>query len=156
MAYKKLSEQIQELANPQRSDVFIRQFRDAVREGQIDATYLSERFTLPKEFKRRGAEGSYQRDAREMLFEATPEFEAWFEQTNNELAATTSRRGGTPKPTAENIEAGLVDFKALAEETRRKMQSSFEKGQTLGRSRSQATKDTGKKTTGARKATRRK
>jgi len=37
--------------------------------------------------------------------------------------------------TAEAIEAGLVDFKALAAETRRKMGASFEKGQKLGNSR---------------------
>ncbi|EYB66954.1 hypothetical protein DEIPH_ctg060orf0034 [Deinococcus phoenicis] len=153
MAYKKLSEQLQELGNPQRSDAFVRQFREAVREGKIDATYLPERFTLPKEFKRRGAEGSYQRDSREMLFEVTPDFEQWFEQTNNDLAATPTRRSGTPKPTAENIEAGVVDFKALAEETRRKMQASYEKGQALGRSRSQGR---AKKGTGTRKTARRK
>lgn len=133
MAYRKLSEQLRELKNPQRSDAFIKQFREAVREGKLDATYLSERFTLPKEFKRRGAEGSYQRDSREMLFEVTPEFEQWFEQTNQDLSAPG--RVGKPKPTAENIEAGLVDFKALAEETRRKMQASFKKGQALGKSR---------------------
>lgn len=153
MAYKKLSEQMQELKNPQRSDAFVRQFREAVREGKIDATYLPERFTLPKEFKRRGAEGGYQRDSREMLFEVTPDFEQWFEQTNNDLAASPSRRSGTPKPTVENIEAGVVDFRALAEETRRKMQASYEKGQALGRSRSQGQ---AKKSTGTRKTARRK
>ncbi|MBB5235964.1 MULTISPECIES: hypothetical protein [Deinococcus] len=156
MAYKKLSEQMQELSNPQRSDAFVRQFRDAVREGKIDAMYLPERFTMPKEFRRRGAEGSYQRDARDMLFEVTPDAEQWFEQTNTDLAAP-SRRSGTPKPTAENIEAGLVDFRALAEETRRKMQASYEKGQALGQSRSQAAKGKrAKAATGTRKTARRK
>lgn len=143
MAYKKLSEQIQELSNPQRSDVFVKQFREAVREGQFDATYLPERFTLPKEFSRRGGEGSYQRDTRDMLFEVTPAFEKWFEQTNTELAV--SRRTGTVKPTAENIEAGLVDFKALAAETRRKMQASYEKGRALGKSRARNTKSSAAK-----------
>lgn len=138
MSYKKLSEQIQELSNPQRSDAFVKQFREAVREGQFDATYLPERFTLPKEFSRRGGEGRYQRDTRDMLFEVTPAFEQWFEQTNKELAV--SRRTGTVKPTAENIEAGLVDFKALAAETRRKLQASYEKGQALGKSRARSTK----------------
>lgn len=158
MPYKRLSEQLQDLKNPQRSDAFVRQFREAVREGKIEATYLPERFTMPKEFRRRGEEGSYQRDAREMLFDLTPDFEKWFTQTNEDLAAAVPRRGGVPKPTAENIEAGVVDFKALAEETRRKMQSSFEKGQALGKSRSQATKGkgAGTKATGARKTSRRK
>lgn len=133
MAYRKLSEQIQELSNPQRSDVFVKQFREAVREGRFDATFLTERFTMPKTFSRRGAEGTYQRDTRDMLFEVTPDFEAWFEETNEGLSST--RRTGNVKPTAENIAAGLVDFRTLAEETRRKMQASFEKGQQLGKSR---------------------
>ncbi|GMA15639.1 hypothetical protein E5F05_20850 [Deinococcus metallilatus] len=150
MAYKKLSEQIQELSNPQRSDAFVKQFREAVREGQFDATYLPERFTMPKAFSRRGAEGSYQRDTKDMLFEVTPAFEQWFEQTNNELGA--SRRTGTVKPTAENIEAGLVDFRALAEETRRKMQASYEKGQALGKSRARNTKGGGTKSKSSAKA----
>ena len=138
MTYKKLSEQIHELSNPQRSDAFVRLFREAVREGKFEAAYMPERFTMPKQFSRRGAEGTYQREAKEMLFETTPAFNQWFEQTNQELAAS-SRRSGTPKPTAENIEAGLVDFKALAAETRKKMQASYEKGQALGKSRARGT-----------------
>lgn len=137
MPYKKLSEQVQELSNPQRSDAFVKQFREAVREGKFDAINLPERFTLPKQFTRRGKEGSYQRDMKDMLFEVTPSFERWFEQTNQELAA--QRRPSRVKPTVENIEAGLVDFKALAEETRRKMQASYEKGQALGKSRARNT-----------------
>ncbi|GAA5514305.1 hypothetical protein Dcar01_03060 [Deinococcus carri] len=147
MTYKKLSEQMHELGNPQRSDAFVKMFREAVREGKFDATYLPERFTMPKQFSRRGEEGNYQRDTKDMLFEVTPAFEKWFEQTNTELAAP-SRRSGSPKPTAENIEAGLVDFKALAEETRRKMQASYQKGQALGQSRARTTKS---KTTKSRK-----
>lgn len=140
MAYKKLSEQVRELTNPQRSDAFVKQFREAVRQGEFDAITLSERFTLPKEFSRRGAEGSYQKDARDMLVDVTPAFEKWFKQTNETLAAQPTRgSGGKPKPTVENIESGLIDFKALAEETRRKMQASYEKGQSLGNSRKQAT-----------------
>jgi len=147
MAYKKLSEQIHELTNPQRSDTFVKLFREAVREGKFDAMHMPERFTLPKAFNRRGAEGTYQRDTKEMLFEVTSDFEKWFEQTNEELAAT--RRVGNVKPTVENIEAGLVDFKVLAEETRRKMQASYEKGHALGKSRAQGSR--GKKTKAAAK-----
>ena len=145
MTYKKLSEQIHELSNPQRSDAFVKQFREAVREGKFDAMYMPERFTLPKEFNRRGAEGTYQRDTKEMLFEVTPAFEKWFEKTNEELSAPT-RGAGRPKATVENVEAGLVDFKALAEETRKKMQASYEKGQALGKSRAQGGKGTGTRT----------
>jgi hypothetical protein len=68
-----------------------------------------------------------------MIFETSPAFDTWFEEINRQLA--TARAGGTLKPTMENIEAGLVDFKALAAETRRKMQGSFDKGQKLGHSR---------------------
>lgn len=139
MAFKKLSEQVQELTNPQRSDTFARQFRDAVRDGTFDAIALPERFTLPKAFARRGGEGTYQKDVRDMVFEVTPAFEQWFEQTNTELAAQPARGSGKVKLTVENIEAGAIDFKALAEETRRKMQASFEKGQSLGNSRKKAT-----------------
>ncbi|MPY67020.1 hypothetical protein F8S09_10015 [Deinococcus sp. SDU3-2] len=149
MAYKKLSEQVQELSNPQRSDLFVKQFREAVREGKFDATFLTERFTMPKTFSRRGAEGTYQRDTRDMLFDVTPDFEAWFEETNEALAQT--RRTGNVKPTAENIAAGLVDFKALAEETRRKMQASYEKGQALGKGRSRTSSGGGASKTRSRK-----
>ncbi|MDB5044378.1 MAG: hypothetical protein JWQ08_428 [Deinococcus sp.] len=138
MTYKKLSEQIHELSNPQRSDSFVKLFRDAVRQGKFDATYMPERFTMPKQFSRRGAEGTYQRDAKEMLFEITPEFEAWFDQTNRDLAA--ARKGGNIKPSVEAIESGLVDFKKMAEETRKKMQASYEKGQALGNSRAKGSK----------------
>lgn len=134
MAYKKLSEQIHELSNPQRSDTFVKMFRDAVRDGKFEAAYMPERFTMPKQFTRRGSEGTYQRDTKEMLFEVTPKFEKWFDEVNRELAA--ARKGGTIKPSVEAIEAGLVDFKTMAAETRKKMQASYEKGQALGQTRS--------------------
>lgn len=138
MPYKRLSEQVRELTNPQRSDSFIKLFREAVREGKIEGAYLPERFTLPKAFTKRGTEGTYQRDAKEMLFDANAKFEKWFDQVNRDLAV--SRRGSALKPTAENIEAGLVDFKALAAETRKKMQASYEKGQALGKGRAKSRK----------------
>ncbi|MBZ9752563.1 hypothetical protein GO986_19905 [Deinococcus sp. HMF7620] len=143
MAYKKLSEQVLELSNPQRSDSFIKLFREAVRQGKFDAAYMPERFTMPKQFSRRGTEGTYERDTREMLFDQTEDFDAWFEDTNRSLAA--ARRGGSVKPSVEAIEAGLVDFKTMAEETRRKMQASYEKGQALGKSRSKGSPAKGKK-----------
>lgn len=137
MAYVKLSEQLQNLSDPQRSDAFVKQFREAVRKGQFDAADLPERFTLPKHFRKRGSDQTYQREVKDMLFESSPEFEAWFSETDQALLAT-NRRTARPKVNAENIEAGVIDFKALAEETRRKMQASYEKGQTLGKSRSKA------------------
>ncbi|MBB5234673.1 hypothetical protein HNQ09_002116 [Deinococcus budaensis] len=72
-----------------------------------------------------------------MVIDLTPEYQAWFERVNADLAASP-RRSAKVKPTIEAIEAGDVDFKTLAAETRRKMQASFEKGQQLGQSRSQA------------------
>jgi len=140
MPYRKLSEQIQNLAAPQRSDTFLKQFRNAVREGKFDAIPLPERFSLPKVFNRRGEEGTYQREAKDMLFDVTPAFEKWFDQTNQELSAQPARGTGKPKVTVENVEAGLVDFKVLAQDTRRKMQASFDKGQALGNSRKQKVK----------------
>lgn len=136
MTYRKLSEQVQKLSNPQRTDTFVKMFRDAVRQGQFEAAYMPERFTLPKQFSRRGMQETYQRDAKEMLIEVTPAFEEWFEQTNRDLAA--ARRGGAIKPTLEAVEAGLVDFKALAAKTREKMQASYSKGQELGKSRAKS------------------
>ena len=133
MAYKQLSEQVQQLNNPQRSDTFVKAFRSAVRDGRIEAAYIQERFTLPKSYTTRGSEDTYSKDSRDMIFDVTPEFEEWFRDLNKELAV--SRRGGKIRATVENIEAGLVDFKALAEETRRKMHNSFSKGQQLGASR---------------------
>lgn len=133
MVYRKLSEQVHKLSNAQRSDTFVKMFRDAVRDGKFEAAYMPERFTLPKQFSRRGDSDTYQRDAKEMLFQATPAFEKWFEQTNRELAS--ARKGGSIKPSLENIEAGLVDFKTMAAETRKKMQASYEKGRALGKGR---------------------
>lgn len=138
MAYRKLSDQVQELSNPQRSDAFVKRFRDAVREGKIDAFNLTERFTMPKQYSRRGAEGHYQRDSKDMLFEVTPTFTKWFEGVNKELAA--SRRSTRVKPSLEAVESGALSFKELAEETRRKMQASYEKGQALGKGRAKSRK----------------
>ncbi|MFC4454194.1 hypothetical protein [Deinococcus sonorensis] len=138
MPYAKLSEYVERLTNPQRSDTFVKQLRNAVREGDIDAADLPERFELPKEFKRRGSEDSYRKTARDMVIEVTPAVEEWFANVNREMAS--GRRGAAPKPTLENIQAGVVDFKALAEETRRKMGASFDKGQALGKSRAKQSK----------------
>ena len=93
---------------------------------------------MPKQFTRRGSDDTYQRDAREMIFDHTPAVEAWFEETNRALAA--ARRGGTVKPSLEAVESGLVDFQDLVAQTRQKMQASFEKGQALGNSRKGASK----------------
>ena len=133
MSYVKLSDQVSKLTNPQRSDTFVKAFRNAVREGQFEATDIKARFELPKQFSKRGSDQPYTRTRRDMIFETSPEFGTWFEEINRQLAS--SRAGGILKPTIENIEAGLVDFRALAAETRRKMQGSFNKGQQLGHSR---------------------
>ncbi|ULH18241.1 hypothetical protein MF271_22510 (plasmid) [Deinococcus sp. KNUC1210] len=136
MPYIKLSQQIEKLYNPQRSDAFVKQVRAAVREGEFDAGDLPERFTLPKAFSKRGGGESYSKSVRDMVIDATPEFEAWFERINREL--TPARTGGKIHTTVENIEAGLVDFKTLAEQTRQKMTASYTKGQQLGNGRANA------------------
>jgi len=145
MPYITLSDQIKKLNNPQRSDTFVKQLRDAVREGDIDAADTPGRFELPKKFTKRGSTETYTRTAKDLIIDGTPEFEAWFAKVNKEL--TPTRAGSRIKVSAETIEAGLVDFKALAAETRRKMGASFEKGQKLGSSRVGAkAKSTPKKT----------
>ena len=149
MPYARLSEHVLKLSNPQRSDAFVKAFRTAVREGVIEAAELPQRFTLPKEFSRRGQEGTYNRDVKDMAFEVTPEFDEWFERTNLELAS--NRRGAKVKPSMENIEAGLIDFRALAAATREKMEASFSKGQKLGNSRKKAPE--AKQAAGGRKTT---
>jgi hypothetical protein len=143
MPYSKLSDQVRKLTNPQRSDTFVKTFRDAVRDGQFEATDIKSRFELPKQFSKRGSDQPYTRTRRDMIFKTSSAFETWFEEINRQLA--TARAGGVLKPTLENIEAGLVDFKTLAAETRRKMQGSFDKGQKLGHSRAGAKKPTKRK-----------
>lgn len=138
MAYKRLSEQVQELSNPQRSDAFIKRFKEAVRDGQIDAMNLRERFTVPKQYSRRNSQETYTRDARDMLFEENAAFGKWFAAVDKELAV--SRRNARPKVTVEAVESGDIDFKDMVAETRRKMQASFEKGRTLGQSRRKSKK----------------
>ncbi len=135
MPYARLSEQVQKLSNPQRSDAFVKQFRNAVRDGAFDAADLPERFTLPKEFRKRGSDETSRKDVKDMVFDVTPAFDEWFESVDQELAAAPTRGSAKPKVTLENVESGAVDFRALAEETRRKMQASFEKGQALGNTR---------------------
>ena len=78
MNLRRLSEQVALLKNPQRSDQFVRQFRNAVRDGVFDATEIPERFELPKQYAKRGQDASYSKSAKEMVFEVNPAFEAWF------------------------------------------------------------------------------
>ena len=144
MPFVTLSDQVKKLHNAQRSDAFIKQLRISVREGDILAAELPARFELPKKYAKRGSDTTYTRTAKDMVIDATPAFEAWFENINKELSPT--RSGGKVKVSAETIEAGLVDFKALAAETRKKMGASFTKGQALGKSRTGKTKAPVKKT----------
>ena len=127
-----------ELEHPQQSDRFVKMFRNAVREGHIDAIELKERFTMPKQYQRRGAEGSYERDTRDMVFEVTPKSEKWIKQATEDLGKINTRGGGSKVvPSLEAVEAGEVDFKALVEETRRSMESKYNRGQQLGNTRKQ-------------------
>ena len=134
MPYITLSEQVKKLHNAQRSDAFVKLLRSAVREGDVIAADLPARFELPKQYTRRGASEKYTRKVKDMVIDATPKFEAWFDKVNLDL--TPARTGGRIKVSQESVEAGLVDFKTLAAETRKKMGASFNKGQALGKSRS--------------------
>lgn len=136
MAYKKLSEVVMELEQPQQSDKFVKMFRDAVRDGEIDALDLKERFTMPKQYQRRGQEGSYTRDTRDMIFLETDKSSKWIEQASAALSQVMPRGGrGKVKPSIEALEAGELDFKELVEQTRRSMQAKHARGQQLGNSR---------------------
>lgn len=141
MAYRKLSELVAELDNPQQSETFVKLFRAAVRDGKLDAMDLPERFTMPKVYARRGTSGTYQRDTRDMLYDASAKAEAWFESTKELMAKDkASTRKRRVKPSLEAVESGAIDFQAAVEETRRKMQLKYEKGQQLGMSRSKQKK----------------
>lgn len=141
MVYRKLSELVTELNNPQQSEIFVKLFKAAVREGKIDAMDLAERFTMPKVYNRRGAEGTYQRDTRDMLYDNDAKAEAWVQATLETLSkAKTSARMPKVKIGKEAVESGAIDFQAAVEETRRKMQAKYEKGHQLGISRSRKKK----------------
>ena len=144
MPYVTLSDQIKKIHNAQRSDAFVKQLRTSVREGDLVAAELPTRFELPKKYAKRGSDATYTRSVRDMVIDATPKFEAWFEKVNKELSP--ARSGGKVKISVEAIEAGLVDFKTLAAETRKKMGASFSKGQALGKSRAGKAKTPAKKT----------
>ncbi len=151
LPYITLSEQIRKLHNPQRSDLFVKQLRTAVREGHVVAADLPSRFVLPKQYVRRGSTEMYTRNANDMIIDATPAFEAWFGTVNRDLSRA---RSGKIKVSAEAIEAGLVDFKALAAQTRTKMGASFQRGQALGQGRA-APEHTTPKTASKKAPTRR-
>ncbi len=76
-------------------------------------------------------EATHQRNTREMVYEVTPKAEKWAEDTKAALAQARTRTSKV-QFTSEAAESGAVDFKALAAETRRKMQAKHEKGQQLG------------------------
>lgn len=149
MSYKKLSALVEEFNQPQQSDKFVKRFYTAVREGVVQATRISERFTLPKEYSSRKEDSTYQRMSQEMVVEDSANLKAWLEETKEELS--TAARRQQIKPTLESIEAGLVDFATLAEETRRKMQASYKKGQALGKRQAAARKKVTKPTRTAKK-----
>lgn len=133
MNLKKLSEATIEFNNPQRSDQFVRLFRNAVRDEVFDAAEVEGRFALPKQYTRRGSNESYSKQAKEMIFEVTPAYQAWFDETVESL--TRNKRQKRIKPTLEAYSQGLLDFKTAAAATREKMKASEAKGKQLGNTR---------------------
>lgn len=131
MEYRKLSEQVALLSNPQKSEAFIKAFRNAVREGQFDAADAPGRFELPKDFKRRNGE-IYRRRAKEMILVVTPEFEVWFA----EMDAQLQPKGVSKLPALEAYASGELDFMAAVERTRNQMRERAGHGQKLGKGRS--------------------
>lgn len=133
MKLQKLSETVKELGNDQRSDQFVRLFRNAVRDSRFDAAEVEGRFELPKTYNRRGSNETYKRQAKEMIFEVTSAYETWHQEAVQELGS--SKRQKRIKPTLEAYANGTLDFKAAAETTREKMKASEIKGKKLGSSR---------------------
>ncbi|WP_034342425.1 hypothetical protein [Deinococcus misasensis] len=133
MKLQKLSEAVSGLNHPQRSDQFVRAFRNAVRDEIFDAAEIEGRFELPKEYSRRSSGETYKRQAKEMIFEVTPAYQKWYEEVIQDLNST--KRQKRVKPTLEAYAAGTLDFKAAAAATREKMKASEQKGKKLGSSR---------------------
>ena len=138
MNYIRLSEIVANFPEVQQSDALVKRLRAAVREGELVAAELPERFVLPKQFRKKKLGDSYRRDTRELVFEATPLLQKWVED------ATESLRG-VQRPrkvviTAAAIENGEVDFRELAAQTRAAIQAKFERGHDLVRSRNAARK----------------
>ncbi|MFC5596026.1 hypothetical protein [Deinococcus cellulosilyticus] len=133
MKLQKLSEAVSGLNNPQRSDQFVRAFRNAVRDEVFDAAEIEGRFELPKEYSRRNSNETYKRQAKEMIFEVTPTYQKWYEEVTLDL--NTSKRQKRVKPTLEAYSSGALDFRAAAAATREKMKASEQKGKKLGSSR---------------------
>lgn len=138
MAYKKLSDLVNELPNAQQSEAFVQRFRAAVRTGEIEAADLPERFVLPKVYRPRSEGGRTEKQVRDMLFSDNRKIQQWVTATAEELSQATGRQR-RPRVSYETIEAGQVDFAELAAETRRKLQARYEKGQQLGKSRAKKT-----------------
>ncbi len=132
MPYITLSDQVKKLQNPQRSDIFVQKLRMAVREGLVDAAETPGRFEMPKVFVRRGSKETYTRMAKDLIIDGTPAFEAWFADINRELSKSRGRR--KIQVSVEAIETGLVDFKALVDETRRKLGTRAARSQQLDKS----------------------
>ncbi|GHF58718.1 hypothetical protein HNQ07_004080 [Deinococcus metalli] len=136
MPYSTLSAEVGRLTEAGRSDAFAKAFRDAVRDGIIQATELPSRFTLPKIFYRQGRQGTYERSTQDMVFEHTPEYEDWFANIDRELAGL--RRYNDLKPILAIIQESLVDFEHLASATGQPPLPTYEQGETRSRSRTRA------------------
>lgn len=118
------------LVATQRSDTFVKRFKDAISEEEIDAgIYRQEKFTLPKLFHKRDQGGTHQKEIRDYIIQNDDKFQKWFEETNTSLVAT--REGKVPV-TLDNITSGLIDFADLVRGTREGIRQSKEKGRNLG------------------------
>jgi hypothetical protein len=126
--YSTLHAEVGRLTDAGCCDAFAKAFRDAVREGIIQATELPSLFTLPKVFYRQGRQGTYQRSTQDMVFEHTPAYEDWFANINRELAGR--RRYNDLKPILMTIQASLVDFEHLAGATGQPPLPTSDQGQT--------------------------
>lgn len=146
MTYRKLSELVLDVQDSQKTELFVRLFRNAVREGLIEAAELpGQRFVLPQLKRIRGSDGqTRQVEAREMVVKVTPALEGWMTQTLAEIESMGAGRRVRVKPSIEAIKEGAVDFEELARATRARMQNRFERGRQLGESRGKKTASKGR------------
>ncbi|MDR6218281.1 hypothetical protein [Deinococcus soli (ex Cha et al. 2016)] len=127
MPYQTLDLVLNNLNDKGRSAKFMKLLHSAVREGRVDAAYLPGRVEIPATTRSNSAAP---RTSRNMIIEITPAFDAWFAEVNAELTGPERK----PAVTLEAFESGELSFEQYVQETRRLLNSKYERGQQLGRS----------------------
>lgn len=94
---------------------FIREFRGAVIAGELDAVEVSDRIKLPP--AKKGGKG---RETSDFAVTSDPEtLTNWTQQTAAKMTSKTAIRNA---PSLADLQAGKVDAKQAAQETRERLQ----------------------------------